>query len=109
MNNEREQFETTMKEMWMVAMKDGIITTEEREILNQVRIDADEYSMILTECMADDMITKEEFDKLELLKKQIIDRATIMAKIDDNFSDDERALISKLTELVKFKYNSSLS
>lgn len=104
MSDEKALFESTMKDLWMVAMKDGTITEEERDILNQVRIDADEYSMILVECMEDDRISKIEFDKLELLKKQMIDRATITAKIDSNFTDDERALISKLTEIVSFKY-----
>lgn len=109
MNNNKELFEKTMKEMWMVAMKDGKISPEERDILNQIRIDADEYSMMLTECMDDDIITKAEFDKLELLKKQMIDRATITAKIDSNYTDDERALIRKLTELVSFKYKLNLN
>ncbi len=104
MSDEKVLFENTMKELWLVAMKDGTISPEERDILNQVRIDADEYSMMLKECKVDNMITKEEFDKLELLKKQIINRAIITAKIDDNFTNDERALITKLTELVSIKY-----
>lgn len=101
-------FETTMKEMWLIAMKDGTITPEERDILDQVRIDADSYSLMLQECMEDGQITKEEFEKLEYLKKQMMDRAQLIAKIDDDYTQDERALISKLTELVSIQYKLNL-
>jgi hypothetical protein len=97
-------FETTMKEMWNVAMKDGTITPEEKDILLQVQIDADAYSVMLQECMDDGIITKEEYEKLEFLKNQMLSRANLIAQIDDKVDEDEKALINKLVELVNIQY-----
>lgn len=98
-------FEITMKELWKVAMKDGIITPQERDILEQVQIDADSYALMLEECLQDGTITKEEAAKLDYLKNLITDRAYVTATIDGKVDRDEGNLIAKLAEVISIHYN----
>ena len=57
-----------MQQLWKVAHKDGVITPEEYDILEQVRIDADAYHVMLQECLEDGTISKEEAEQLHKLK-----------------------------------------
>lgn len=97
-------FKETIKGLLDIAEMDGVITSEEMEILEQVRIDADSYSVNLAEAKSDGIITGEEAIKLERLKKMIIDRAEIVANIDGNLSKDEKDLLTTLKYFLDQKY-----
>lgn len=99
-------FDKTMKQLWKVAQKDGIITPEEYDILEQVRIDADAYHVMLQECLEDGTISKEEAEQLHKLKDLIMERALLIATIDGTFDDDERELLKKLSEILALQYQS---
>ncbi|OLS22582.1 MAG: hypothetical protein HeimC2_29070 [Candidatus Heimdallarchaeota archaeon LC_2] len=101
-------FETTMRELWKVATQDGIITPEEKDILEQVQIDAVSYAVMLEECIQRGTITKEEASKLDYLKNLITDRAYVTATIDGKVDRDERNLIAKLAEVISIHYNLNL-
>ena len=102
-------FEITMKEMWKVAMGDGIITPEEKDILEQVQIDADAYAIMLEECFLDGTISEEEVARLDYLKNLITDRAYVTATVDGKVDSDENKLIAKLAEVIAVHYNLDLN
>jgi tellurite resistance protein len=86
------------------AKHDGIITLEELDIIEQVKVDADSYETFLKEAFIDGVITDEEAKKLQELKQMIIDRAELIAKIDGSFDADEQILIKKLSEIISQLY-----
>ncbi|MHA2090113.1 MAG: hypothetical protein ACW98K_04575 [Candidatus Kariarchaeaceae archaeon] len=97
-------FEETVKELMNAAKRDGIITPEELDIIEQVKVDADSYETFLKEAFMDGTITDEESKKLQDLKQMIIDRAELIAKIDGSFDADEQILIKKLYEIISQLY-----
>ncbi|MHA2254052.1 MAG: hypothetical protein ACXAD7_27110 [Candidatus Kariarchaeaceae archaeon] len=97
-------FEETIKELMNAAKRDGIITPEELDIIEQVKVDADAYETFLKEAFIDGTITEEESRKLHELKQMIIDRAELIAKIDGSFDSDEQVLIKKLSEIISQLY-----
>ncbi len=98
-------FEKTIKELIRHANADGKITPEELDIIEQVKIDADSYNMILQEALDDGMINQVEAKQLTDLKQAIIDRAELIAKVDGHLDSDEASLLQKLTEILKVHYS----
>ncbi|MCY3412312.1 MAG: hypothetical protein INQ03_11815 [Candidatus Heimdallarchaeota archaeon] len=97
-------FKETIKKLLEVAEKDGVITSEEFEVLEQIRVDADSYAVNLEEAKSDGTIDDTESEKLSRLRDQILERAEIVANIDGTLSDDERALLNTLKEFINKKY-----
>ena len=98
-------FEMTIRELMEAANRDGIVTPEEFDIIEQVKVDADSYNLILQESLDDGKITPEEMENLNGLKQMIIERAELIAKIDGNFDDDEQILLKKLADILQNHYN----
>ncbi len=104
MNSDESMFELTIRELMNAAKNDGIITPEEKDIIDQVRIDADSYSLILKESLSDGLIDSKEAERLDDLKQMIIDRAELIAKVDGVLDKDEQMLIKKLSEILNNHY-----
>ncbi|RMG43245.1 MAG: TerB family tellurite resistance protein [Methanobacteriota archaeon] len=86
------------------AKEDGIITPEEFELIEQVRLDAENYTSMLREATSDGIITDKEAQKLDELKKRILERAELVARIDGTLDDDEKQLLETLADVIKKKY-----
>ncbi|MHA2250283.1 MAG: tellurite resistance TerB family protein [Candidatus Kariarchaeaceae archaeon] len=97
-------FEQTMLDLMKAAKKDGIITPEELDIIEQVKIDADAYLVMLQEAFMDGVVTEAETEKLKELKQTILDRAELVAKVDGSFDEDEEQLLKKLSEIISKQY-----
>ncbi len=97
-------FNDTIKQLLSAAKKDGIITPEEMDIIEQVKIDAESYSLMLQEALSDGKLSKKEREKLNELKQMIVDRAELIAKLDGKFDDDEKELLKKLSEIISKRY-----
>lgn len=101
---ETELLTQTIKQLMEIAEKDGIVTTEEREIIEQVKFDSDVYQLMLNDAYEDDVISEAERANLEKLKDMILQRAEIVANLDDVITEDEQNLLEKLSEVLKHKY-----
>lgn len=97
-------FKETIASLLKIAERDGVITSEEFELLEQVRVDADSYSMNLIDAKSDGVITEEEATRLAKLRNQILERAQIVAEIDGVLSDDEKVILNTLKEFINKKY-----
>ena len=73
---------------------------DEIEILKQVSFDINEYRNHLEEANQDGKITQEEMVSLNAIKQKVIDNAITVANFDENMDADEKALITKLTEIL---------
>lgn len=98
-------FEKTMEELWKVARSDDIITQEEQQILDRIEIDAELYTIMLEECLADGIIDEHEAYILKDIKDMIQNRAVEIAQADGVFDQDEKAIIKKLSEILPSRYS----
>ena len=104
MSEEESLFQLTIRKLMEVAKNDGVITPEEKDIIDQVKVDADSYNMMLQESLTDGTINEQESEKLNDLKQMIIDRAELIAKVDGDFDSDEQFLIKKLADILNNHY-----
>lgn len=104
MPEEENLFQMTIRELMEAAQKDGVITSEEKDIIDQVRVDADSYNMMLEESLSDGTINDYEAEKLGDLKQMILDRAELIAKVDGELDNDEQQLLKKLSEILNKHY-----
>ncbi len=96
--------DTTIKELMEVASKDGIISSDELEIINQVKVDLDSYDLHLKEARKDGFVDEEELKVLETLRNLIFERADIIASVDGKLADDEKALLGSLKKFINKYY-----
>jgi tellurite resistance protein len=96
--------DSTIKELMEVAIADGIVSSDELEIIKQVKIDLDSYDLHLRDAKMDGFIDEDEMKILESLRDLIIERADIIASVDGKLSEDEKALLTTLKNFVKKYY-----
>ncbi|MHA2032534.1 MAG: tellurite resistance TerB family protein [Candidatus Kariarchaeaceae archaeon] len=107
MSNNEDIFELTIRSLINAAKNDGIITPEEKDIIDQVKIDADSYNTILKESLTDGVINESEVERLADLKQMIIDRAELIAEVDGFLDKDEQFLLKTLSEVLNNHYKSN--
>ena len=93
--------DSTIKELMEVANKDGIVSSDELEIIRQVKVDLDSYDLHLQEAQKDGNIDNEEMKILVKLRNLIIERADIIASVDGKLSDDEVDLLTTLKYFIR--------
>ena len=93
-------FHETIKELFSVAKKDGVLTDQERAILDQVTVDVKNYTEALEEALADGIINDKETKKLTKLKEKIIKDAKKTANADGELDQDEKDLIKTISEVL---------
>ena len=92
--------DSTLKELCKIIKEDGYLTSDELDLLTQVRWDVGAYEDALQTALEDAIITKEESEQLDTLKQQILASVYKVANWDGVLSDDEKNIIKKLTEIV---------
>lgn len=101
---EEDLMDSTIKELMEVANKDGIVSSDELEIINQVKVDLDSYDLHLKEAQKDGFIDDEEMIVLEKLRNLIIERADIIASVDGKLAEDEKELLKSLKNFINKYY-----
>jgi len=102
--SDNELFAMTIAKLLEEAEKDGVISEDEMEIIKQVEVDADSFTLVLSEAEDDGVIDEKEASQLNELKSLIMERAETIAGLDDVISEDEMALLSKLSEILANHY-----
>ena len=85
-----------VRDLMVEANKDGIITDEERKLIDTVSVDLETYFDTLDHALEDNIITSEEEEKLEEIKENILKRTYVVARKDQIISEDEQKLMAKL-------------
>ena len=83
------------------AKEDGVITEEEQAILDQVKINMEDYEKLLTEALEDQIITEEEAKELRNSRAKMLDVAWLTADKDAKIDKDEAGLLNLLLNLLK--------
>jgi len=76
-----------------VAAKDGLITEEEKALIDFAEISLRKLQIELENAFADGIISETEESRLSELKNKIVDTVTDIANYDDIISKDEMAMI----------------
>lgn len=82
------------------AKKDGKVTQDEYNILQQLSLDVAEYTIALENAEEDGKIDPEEKKELLDLKDKLLQNAKAVANQDDIVTDEEAALLKKLAEIL---------
>ena len=93
-------FERLMQELTDTAMEDGKITAEEQAILNRVASDISLYQKVLEKAVEDGVITQSERFLLDSMRTKVTEGAASVARRDRTVSEDERALLSRLFQVM---------
>lgn len=97
---EKDILDITLNQLMEKAREDGLITDEENELIQQIKVDVETYTKILKESMKDGVISKEEGRKLQEFKQYIINSAENVAMRDGKISEAEKELIQRLSNLI---------
>ena len=97
---EESLFDIVMEELLEEALKDGVITEEERAIIDSFRVDLSSYQDILRRAQRDGVISGDEVRQLDTLRLQVSENARKVALSDEVVSDDEQALIRKFFDVM---------
>ncbi|OLS23433.1 MAG: hypothetical protein HeimC2_26370 [Candidatus Heimdallarchaeota archaeon LC_2] len=96
--------EKLIKKSWMKLMKvaeaDGFISPDEQKLLRQIISDLQSYTLLLEDALGDSLIDSEERKLLLAARKTLLQNAEVIGKMDDEISDDEKAIINKLKSIV---------
>ncbi|MCE7737561.1 MAG: MFS transporter [Candidatus Heimdallarchaeota archaeon] len=96
--------EKMVTKSWMklmqVAEEDGVVTSDEQLLLRQIVGDLQSYSLLLEEALSDNIIDKKEREGLLAARNTLLQNARIIGEIDDNVSDEEKAIIMKLQTIL---------
>ncbi|MFW9994545.1 MAG: hypothetical protein ACFFD4_21050 [Candidatus Odinarchaeota archaeon] len=84
-----------------VALADGTITGEEQALLGKIMDSILEYSLVIEEALGAGMITIEEEKEFLRAYNKISKDAHELALQDAEISNDEMAILTKLTQLVR--------
>lgn len=82
-----------MKDIIEVAASDGIITDEEKRLIDLAEISLALFRAEMKTALEDGVITKEERERLTTIKEKITELGTELANQDNNISKDELALL----------------
>ena len=94
-------FSELYKKLVSKAQEDGVITEEESNILESVKLAGAEYDQYLAKASDDGIIDEEESAKLKTLRTQMLDAVRAEAQKDYKVSDDERAMLSTFVKILK--------
>ncbi len=94
------EFDDVVKALLKTAETDGKVSSEEMEIINQVKIDVNAYQNALDLALDDGILTTDELQILGKLKQNIMDRVYVVANIDGEIDADERSLIHRLADIL---------
>ncbi len=83
------------------AKEDGVITDEEQAILDQVKINIDDYEKLLHRALDDNIITEDEAKELRNSRAKMLDTAWVTADKDAEIDSDEASLLNLLLSLLK--------
>lgn len=96
----QDSFPDLVKHLVEVAKRDGGISGDEQQIIDQVTVDLKLYNAARVKALEDKVIDDDESKMLEQLKDKILEHAVETAKLDGYVKMQERDIIKKLISVV---------
>ncbi len=98
--NNNNLLTSTIRELMEQAKEDGVITLDEFEIIEQVRIDVNNYTELLRKAYEDNIITEVEQFHLNKLKDRIKTQAEKVARTDGKITEEEKEILEALSRVL---------
>ncbi len=99
-DNNDVQLQNILTTIFIQAVQDGIITPEEKSLLDKIKIDMRKYKELLNTALEDGIITDDEEKALSDFRKRLLRSAYEISRKDHNIDRDEREIISLLVKLL---------
>ena len=94
------------KKLLTIASQDGIISKDEKALIDSVKKNIAKYFAVLNESYDDDIITSDEQNSMYRIRKQILDEALQVAKQDNQVTQEEFALLNTIRSILEeMEYN----
>ena len=98
---EPNQLYKLVTDLKKIMDKDGKITTEEKNILNKVMKNVNDFTKAYNQALEDNVITEDERINLTILWDKIYDESYTVSMQDNKLSDDEADKIFKIFDALK--------
>ena len=89
-----------LRKLVRIAEDDGIITSSEAELLNDIRITVEKYQEALTQAEQDNVITDDEYLVLKNIEDSILQKTFILIEQDEKLDQDSRKMVEKLFDVL---------
>jgi len=95
-----KEFKAMLRKLVRIAEDDGIITSSEAELLNDIRITVEKYQEALTQAEQDNVITDDEYLVLKNIEDSILQKTFILIEQDEKLDQDSRKMVEKLFDVL---------
>ena len=92
--------ETICNKLLEIAKANGIVSADESNILDSVRMDIQKYYTVLDESYKDNIITADEQHQLYEIRKEILEDALKIAKSDSRITREEYNLLRAIRDII---------
>ena len=89
-----------MGDLSQIVIKDGKVTSDEKQLLQSIRLDINKFVQAYIKALDDKKITQKETDRLLTLWKKIYSQAEETANLDGVITSDERNMLLRVAESV---------
>ncbi|MHA2027910.1 MAG: MFS transporter [Candidatus Kariarchaeaceae archaeon] len=90
----------SLRELLKVALEDGQISGDEHILLREIISDLKKYSELLENAVSDGILDFTEHQLLVAARHNLRDKAYLLAMGDEVITQEEQALLDKLTEII---------
>jgi len=101
--SEDDKLQNILTDIFLIALEDGVISKDERAILQQIKHDMRSFRETIAKAEEDGIITEDEKKEIDEFRKTLLSNAYEVTKSDHVISADERAIISKLIKALMNK------
>lgn len=98
--SEDADLQNLLTSILLIALEDGVITEDEKAILNQIKLDMKSFRELIEKAEDDGVITNEEKQQIDELRKQLLKNAYNVTTSDHVITKDERAIMSTMIKLL---------
>ena len=89
-----------MGDLSQIVIKDGKVTSDEKQLLQSIRLDINKFVKAYIKALDDKKITQKETDRLLTLWRKIYSHAEETANLDGVITSDEQSMLLRVAESV---------
>ncbi len=93
--------DVVIKKLAEKALADGVITEEEKAIINAAKFNFLILESFIKQALADGILDRKEWANIGFLESEVLRRAWEVAEADSVISEDEKALLDTLLHLIR--------
>lgn len=100
----RQELESLFRDLYKISIEDGIITIEEKKLLDKVNEKIDLFLSAYDKAMEDNILSKEEVLLLNQLYENILNHTEEEAVSDHEITNDEFKILMRIVKTIHKQY-----